>query len=101
MSKAKFFKFSYPEFWKFVLFEKFSHFSDFLFMNKFFETDENFLEWVSKYTDKPLIAEGNIKSPQVLKEIFNLGKAELYGLDRTLFSRPQWYHFLKKKMFTP
>ncbi|MGK5091823.1 NADH:flavin oxidoreductase [Deltaproteobacteria bacterium TL4] len=69
-------------------------------MNKFFETEETFIEWVAKYTKKPLIAEGNIKSPQVLKEVFSLNKAELYGLDRTLFSRPQWYQFLRKKMFT-
>lgn len=67
-------------------------------MNKFFETDETLVEWVSKYTDKPLIAEGNIKSPQVLKEIYSLGKAQLYALDKALLARPQWYEFVYRKL---
>lgn len=67
-------------------------------MNKFFETEETFIEWVAKFTSKPLIAEGNIKSPQVLKEVYQLKKAKMYALDKALFSRQQWYPFLKKKM---
>lgn len=67
-------------------------------MNRCFETEESLLEWVAKYTERSIIAEGNIKSPQVLKEIQDIGKAAFYSLDRTLFSRPQWYQFLLKKV---
>ncbi|MDH4225172.1 MAG: NADH:flavin oxidoreductase [Deltaproteobacteria bacterium] len=66
-------------------------------MNKFFDTDETLLEWVAKFTRLPVIAEGNIKSPQILKEAMGLNKAQLYALDRILFSRPNWYTFLQKK----
>jgi len=67
-------------------------------MNKFFDTDATFIEWVAKFTKKTIVAEGNIKSPQVLKEIYNIDKAKLYALDKTLFSRPQWYQFLVRKL---
>ncbi len=70
-------------------------------MNKFFDTDETFIEWVAKFSKCPVVAEGNIKSPQVLKEISAIGKAQLYALDKTLFSRPQWYQFLHRKLTTP
>lgn len=67
-------------------------------LNKFFETEETLMEWVSKFTKKPLIVEGNIKSPQILKESISLGKAQMYALDKVLFSRPNWYAFLQKKI---
>lgn len=67
-------------------------------MNKFFDSDETFIEWVAKYTQKAIVAEGNIKSPQVFKEIHSIGKAHLFALDKTLFSRPQWYQFLTRKL---
>lgn len=67
-------------------------------LNKFFETEETLMEWVSKYTKKPLIVEGNIKSPQILKETITLGKAQMYALDKVLYSRPNWYAFLQKKI---
>ena len=47
------------------------------------------------------IAEGNIKSPQILKETIALGKAQLYALDKVLFTRPNWYAFLQKKIMPP
>jgi NADPH2 dehydrogenase len=67
-------------------------------LNKFFETDETLIEWVAKSTRKPIIAEGNIKSPQILKETLTLTKAQLYALDKVLFTRPNWYAFLQKKI---
>ena len=67
-------------------------------MNKFFETDETLVEWVYKFNKKPIVADGNIKSPQILKEVLALNRAQLYALDRTLFTRPNWYAFLQKKM---
>jgi NADPH2 dehydrogenase len=70
-------------------------------LNKFFETDETLIEWVAKSTRKPIIAEGNIKSPQILKETIALGKAQLYALDKVLFTRPNWYAFLQKKIMPP
>lgn len=68
-------------------------------MNKFFDSDDTFVDWVAKYTKKPIVAEGNIKSPQVLKEIGALEKASFFALDKTLFSKPQWFAFLKKKVY--
>ncbi|MGK0289069.1 MAG: 2,4-dienoyl-CoA reductase-like NADH-dependent reductase (Old Yellow Enzyme family) [bacterium] len=67
-------------------------------MNKFFDSEETLLEWVSKYTKKPVIVEGNIKSTQVLKEVLAIDKATMYGIDKALFTRPNWYQFLQKKI---
>ncbi len=67
-------------------------------MNKFFESEETLLEWVSKYTDRHIIVEGNIKSTQVLKEVLAIDKAGMYGIDKALFTRPNWYQFLQKKI---
>jgi len=67
-------------------------------MNKFFESDETLLEWVSKATDRSIIVEGNIKSTQVLKEVLAIDKATMYGIDKALFARPNWYQFLQKKI---
>lgn len=67
-------------------------------LNKFFDTEETLVEWVGKFTKKPIIADGNIKSPQILKEAMSLGRASLYALDKTLFVRPNWYQFLQKKI---
>jgi len=67
-------------------------------LNKFFDTEETLVEWVAKFTKKPIVADGNLKSPQILKEAMALGKAQLYALDKTLFLRPNWYPFLRKKI---
>jgi 2,4-dienoyl-CoA reductase-like NADH-dependent reductase (Old Yellow Enzyme family) len=67
-------------------------------LNKFFDTEETLVEWVGKFTKKPIVADGNIKSPQILKEAMSLGRASLYALDKTLFVRPNWYQFLQKKI---
>ena len=67
-------------------------------MNKFFDSEETLLEWVSKFTDKHIIVEGNIKSTQVLKEVLAIDKSTLYGIDKALFARPNWYQFLQKKI---
>ena len=67
-------------------------------LNKFFDTEETLVEWVGKFTKKPIIADGNIKSPQILKEAMALSRAQLYALDKTLFIRPNWYQFLQKKI---
>lgn len=67
-------------------------------MNKFFETDETLVEWVNRFSKKPIIADGNIKSPQILKEVIALGKSQLYAVDRAIFTRPNWHSFLLKKI---
>ncbi|OGG98957.1 MAG: NADH:flavin oxidoreductase [Candidatus Lambdaproteobacteria bacterium RIFOXYD1_FULL_56_27] len=67
-------------------------------MNKFFESEETLLEWVAKATDKSIIVEGNIKSTQVLKEVLAIDKATMYGIDKALFARPNWFQFLQKKI---
>lgn len=70
-------------------------------LNKFFETEETLMEWVAKFTKKPMIIEGNIKSPQILKETIAMGKAQLLALDKVIFSRLNWYAFLQKKIAPP
>lgn len=67
-------------------------------MNKFFEADETLIEWVNRFSKKPVIADGNIKSPQILKEALALNRGALFALDRALFTRPNWYGFLQKKI---
>ncbi|MDH4120393.1 MAG: NADH:flavin oxidoreductase [Deltaproteobacteria bacterium] len=66
-------------------------------MNKFFDADLTLVEWVNKFAKQPIIADGNLKSPQILKEVMALQSADLFALDRTLFSRPNWLAFLQKK----
>lgn len=67
-------------------------------LNKFFETEETLVELARRYSKLPIIAEGNIKSPQILKEALSLKKAQVFALDKALFSRPNWYAFLQRKI---
>jgi 2,4-dienoyl-CoA reductase-like NADH-dependent reductase (Old Yellow Enzyme family) len=67
-------------------------------LNKFFETEETLVELVGRISKAPIIAEGNIKSPQILKEAMSLKKAQMFTLDKALFSRPNWYAFLQRKI---
>ena len=67
-------------------------------MNKCFENKEPLCHWTAKYTDKPLIINGNIKSPQLLEEAAILGCAEWFAMDQSIFDRLQWYQFLKRKI---
>ena len=67
-------------------------------LNRLFDNDENLLEWIRKYTKKPLIAEGNIKSPQMLKDISFLKLADWYVMEQSIYARPQWSQFLKRKL---
>lgn len=67
-------------------------------LNKFFETDETLVELVGRFTKIPIIAEGNIKSPQILKEAMSLKRAQIFTLDKAIFSRPNWYAFLQRKL---
>ena len=67
-------------------------------LNKFFETDETLVELVGRMTKIPIIVEGNIKSPQILKEAMALKRAQVFTLDKALFSRPNWYAFLQRKL---
>lgn len=66
-------------------------------LNKFFETEETLVEHVGRFTKKQIIAEGNIKSPQILKEAMTLKRADFFALDKAIFSRPNWYAFLERK----
>ena len=67
-------------------------------LNKFFDAEETLVELVGRSTKVPIIAEGNIKSPQILKEAMSLKKAQIFTLDKALFSRPNWYSFLQRKI---
>jgi 2,4-dienoyl-CoA reductase-like NADH-dependent reductase (Old Yellow Enzyme family) len=67
-------------------------------MNKCFENKEPLCHWSAKYTDKPMIINGNIKSPQLLEEAATLGCADWFAMDQSIFDRLQWYQFLKRKI---
>jgi NADPH2 dehydrogenase len=67
-------------------------------MNRCFDSEESLLELIGLNTDRPLVADGNIKSPQVLLEVLNIDKVGWYVLEKTLLARPNWFNFLKKKV---
>ncbi len=67
-------------------------------MNKCFENKDPLCQWTAKYTNKPLIINGNIKSPQLLDEASKLGCADWYAMDQSIFERLQWYEFLERKI---
>jgi len=67
-------------------------------MNKCFENKEPLCHWSAKYTDKPMIINGNIKSSQLLEEAAALGCADWIAMDQSIFDRLQWYQFLKRKI---
>ena len=67
-------------------------------MNRCFDSEESLLELIGLNTERPLVADGNIKSPQVLLDVLNLDKVQWYVLEKTLLARPNWFNFLKKKV---
>ena len=67
-------------------------------MNRCFDSEESLLELIGLNTERPLVADGNIKSPQVLLDVLNIDKVEWYVLEKTLLARPNWFNFLKKKV---
>ena len=67
-------------------------------MNKFGESDFTPLEITAQYTKKPIIIEGNIKTLSILKDIITIDKAILFGLDKVILGRSNWYQFLHKKI---
>ena len=67
-------------------------------MNKCFENKDPLCQWTGRYTNRPLIINGNIKSPQLLEEAATLGCADWYALDQSIFERLQWYEFLERKI---
>ena len=67
-------------------------------MNRCFDSEESLLELIGLNTGRPLVADGNIKSPQVLLDVLNIDKVQWYVLEKTLLARPNWFNFLKKKV---
>ena len=67
-------------------------------MNRCFDSEESLLELIGLNTERPLVADGNIKSPQVLLDVLNIDKVQWYVLENTLLARPNWFNFLKKKV---
>lgn len=67
-------------------------------MNRCFDSEESLLELIGLTTERPLVADGNIKSPQVLLDVLNIDKVQWYVLEKTLLARPNWFNFLKKKV---
>ena len=67
-------------------------------MNRCFDSEESLLELIGLNTERPLVADGNIKSPQVLLDVLNIDRVQWYVLEKTLLARPNWFNFLKKKV---
>ncbi len=67
-------------------------------MNRCFDSEESLLELIGLNTERPLVADGNIKSPQALLDVLNIDKVQWYVLEKTLLARPNWFNFLKKKV---
>ena len=67
-------------------------------MNRCFDSEESLLELIGLNSERPLVADGNIKSPQVLLDVLNIDKVQWYVLEKTLLARPNWFNFLKKKV---
>ena len=67
-------------------------------MNRCFDSEESLLELIGLNSERPLVADGNIKSPQVLLDVLNLDKVQWYVIEKTLLARPNWFNFLKKKV---
>ena len=67
-------------------------------MNRCFDSEESLLELIGLNTERPLVADGNIKSPQVLLDVLTIDKVQWYVLEKTLLARPNWFNFLKKKV---
>ena len=69
-------------------------------LNHCFEREKTLIEWTVRSFKHPQIMEGNIKSPQLLQEAGELNIADWYVMDRSIFARPQWFAFLKRKLIT-
>ncbi len=68
-------------------------------MNKFDKSEDNLLALIRQNTPKPIVADGNIKSLQALKDLYEDGNSSMYVLDRALFTmRSTWFSFLKRKI---
>ena len=67
-------------------------------MNKCFENKDPLCQWTAKFTDKPLIINGSLKSPQLLEEAASLGCANWFAMDQSIFEKSQWYQFLMRKL---
>ena len=67
-------------------------------MNRCFDSEESLLVLIGLNTERPLVADGNIKSPQALLDVLNIDKVQWYVLEKTLLARPNWFNFLKKKV---
>lgn len=67
-------------------------------MTRFFGSGRTLIEWICQYAPQVVIAEGSIKSPQVLRDSAGLGLPTLFALDKAIFVRPNWSEFLKRKL---
>ncbi len=66
--------------------------------SKPFQTEETLVNWTGNLSKKPLIVEGNIRSPQMIDDLLAIPKVSLLCLDKTLYTRPNWYQFLQDRI---
>lgn len=67
-------------------------------LNSMFKPAKSALEWVGEFSKKNLIATGNIKSINVLSNAIKFKLASFYTIESPIYSRPNWYYFIQKKL---
>ncbi len=67
-------------------------------LNHLFNESKNLLQWIQEFTSKNLIAAGNIRSFGTLNDAVNLNIASFFSISKSIYTRPNWYQLLRKKM---
>ena len=67
-------------------------------LNPMFESNDNILHWTKRMTNKEIIADGNIKSFNVLGTAVDLNIASLFSINSSIYNLPNWYRTLQKKL---
>jgi len=67
-------------------------------MNKISDSEISINDLIVKGSSLPLIIEGNIKSTSILKELLKSNRGTFYCLDKSIYSRNNWFQFLQKKI---
>ena len=67
-------------------------------LNHLFNESKNLLQWMQEFTSKNLVASGNLRSFGTLNETVNLNLASFFNIGKSIYTRPNWYQLLQKKM---
>ncbi len=67
-------------------------------LNYIFGEHKILLQWMQEFTSKNLIAAGNLRSFGTLNDAINLNLATFFNIGKSIYTRPNWYQLLQKKM---